>query len=251
VTGYRLDGGTFPGDTIATIPLGTGLTFTLFDAPSGVFFLRVRAQTAAGVGPASNEVQVATGESAPPLAPLALLATVQNTALELQWTENPLGPVIAGYQLHAGSGPGLSDIGVLPLPPTARSFSAVAPPGTYYVRVHALNAAGVSVASNEAVLVAQPGTCTIPEVPLGLAVSVVASRLTLQWNAPLTGAIPTTLTIQAGTVSGASDWGTFGFPAPVTSVSGIVPPGPYFLRLFAGNACGTSAASTEVSATVQ
>jgi hypothetical protein len=159
--------------------------------------------------------------------------------------------VIAGYRLHAGSGPGLSDIGVLPLPPTARSFAANAPPGIYYVRVHAVNAAGVSVASNEALLVAQPGTCTIPNVPLGLAASVTGRRLTLQWNAPLTGAIPTTFTIQAGTTSGAANWGTFGFPATATTVSGIVPPGPYFIRLFAGNNCGTSAASTEVSATVQ
>jgi hypothetical protein len=251
VTGYRLEGGTGPGDTIATIPIGVAQTYTLFNAPSGVFFLRLRAQTAAGLGPVSNEVQVATGEAAPPLPPLALLATAQNTAVQLAWSENPLGPVIAGYQLHAGSGPGLSDIGVLPLPPTARTFAANAPPGTYYVRVHALNAAGASVASNEAVLVAQPGTCTIPSVPLGLAASVAGRRLTLQWNAPISGAIPTGYTLEAGTTSGAANWGTFSFPASATIVSGIVPPGPYFVRVFAANACGASAASVEVSTTVQ
>lgn len=252
VLAYRLEGGTAPGQTIGTLPLGAGTTFTLFNAPTGAFYLRVRAQTAAGVGPASNEIFVATGQSAPPLAPKALLASVQDTALALQWTENPFGPVITGYQLHAGTAPGLSDVGVLPLPLTARSFTANAPPGTYYVRVHAVNTAGVSVASNEAVLVAQPGTCTVPLVPLNFAATSISRRLTLTWDAPQTGAIPTAYVVQAGTTSGASNWGTASVPATpgMTSISAIVPSGPFFLRLYAANACGQSTASTEVSLTI-
>ena len=130
-----------------------------------------------GVSPASNEVQLATGQAAPPLAPQSLLATVQNTNVALQWTENPFGPVITAYYLVAGTGPGLADIGVLPLPATARTFAVQAPPGTYYVRMLAVNAAGASAPSNEAVLVALPGTCTIPAVPTGLlATSVGRAR---------------------------------------------------------------------------
>ncbi|MEZ5291539.1 MAG: fibronectin type III domain-containing protein [Vicinamibacterales bacterium] len=250
VIAYRLEAGFAPGQTVAVVPLGTALGYTVFNAPSGVFYARVRAQTPAGLGPASNEVAFATGQAAPPLAPQALLATVQGTGLALQWTENPLGPVIAGYQLHAGTGPGLSNIGVAPLPATQRTFAANAPPGTYYVRIVAVNAAGASPTSNEAVLVAQPGTCTIPSTPLGLVASVTSGRLNVAWNAPQSGAIPTGYTIQAGTTSGASNWGTFGLPPSPTAVSGIVPSGPYFIRLFAANACGTSGASSQVSVTV-
>jgi predicted phage tail protein len=210
----------------------------------------VRAVTASGVSAPSNEVAFAVGQGGPPLAPLALLATVQGTAVSTQWTENPEGPIITGYQVRAGSAPGLTDIGVLPLPATARTFTANAPPGTYYLRVVAVNAAGASVASNEAVLVAQPGTCTIPEVPTGVVASAQPGRLTLRWNAPSRGAIPTTYIVQAGTTSGASDRFGVGLPGALTTASGIVARGPYFIRMFATNACGASGPSLETSTTI-
>ena len=112
------------------------------------------------MGAASNEVRVATGEAGPPLPPQALLVTVRDTAISMQWTENPFGPVIAGYQLQAGSAAGIADLGVLPLPATARTFAVDAPPGTYFLRVIAVNAAGASAASNEAVVSPAPGVCT-------------------------------------------------------------------------------------------
>ena len=91
--------------------------------------------TPAGSGPASNEVQIALGQAAPPLPPLALLATVQGTAVTLQWTENPLGPVIGSYQLQAGTASGLVDVGAFQLSATARTLSVNAPAGTYFVRL--------------------------------------------------------------------------------------------------------------------
>ncbi len=250
VSGYRLEAGFAPGQTAAVLPAGNTLSFTVFNAPDGVFFARLRAQTAAGLSAPSNEIQFATGQAGPPLAPLALLATVQGTAVSLQWTENPQGPIIAGYQLRAGSGPGLTDIGLVPLPPTARTFSVVAPAGTYYVRIVAVNAAGAGVTSNEAVLVAQPGACTIPAAPTGFVATALPGRLTVRWNAPASGAIPTTYIIYAGSSSGGSDRFAVGLAADLTSASGLVPRGPYFLRMFAANACGASGPSAETSATI-
>ena len=250
VTGYRLEAGTAPGQTIAVINTGDVLSYTVFNAPNGIFFVRLRAQTAAGVSAPSNEVQFATGQAGPPLSPLALLATVQDTAVAMRWTENPQGPIITGYEVRAGSAPGLSDIGVLPLPSTVRTFTANAPPGTYYVRVVAVNAAGAGVASNEAVLVAQPGTCTIPAVPTGVVASAQPGRLTLRWNAPASGAIPTTYIVQAGTTSGATDRFAAGLPGTLTTASGYVARGPYFIRMFATNACGASGPSIETSTTI-
>jgi hypothetical protein len=250
VTGYRIEAGYAPGQTVAVVPTATVQAYQLFNAPDGAFVARVRAVTASGVSAPSNEVAFAVGQGGPPLAPLALLATVQGTAVSTQWTENPEGPIITGYQVRAGSAPGLTDIGVLPLPATARTFTANAPPGTYYLRVVAVNAAGASVASNEAVLVAQPGTCTIPEVPTGVVASAQPGRLTLRWNAPSRGAIPTTYIVQAGTTSGASDRFGVGLPGALTTASGIVARGPYFIRMFATNACGASGPSLETSTTI-
>jgi hypothetical protein len=249
VSAYRIEAGVTPGGISAVLPVsGAVLSYTVFTAPDGVFFARVKAQTAAGMSAASNEVQFATGQGGPPLAPLALLATVQNTNVSLQWTENPFGPVITAYYLVAGTGPGLADIGVLPLPPTARTFAVVAPPGTYYVRMLAVNATGASLPSNEAVLLAQAGTCTIPEVPTGLATTSGGGRLTLGWAAPTSGAIPESYVLSVGSVSGGADRGVIPLPGTLTAVSGLVPAGPYYLRLAAANGCGASASSTGVFA---
>ena len=249
VLAYVLEAGFTTGTTAVSVPLGPVLGFATA-APDGVYFVRVRAVTAAGTGPASNEVRVALGQAAPPLAPVALLATVQNRLVTLQWTENPLGPVITSYQIQAGTATGITDIGVIPLAATARTFSLTAPPGTYFVRLVAANSSGASGPSNEAVLTPGAGVCTIPAVPLGLQAASAAGVINVRWNAPLAGAIPLIYVVQAGSVTGGADRGTFTFPSSLTAVGGAVPPGPYFIRIAAANACGTSAPSLEVSTTV-
>jgi hypothetical protein len=100
------------------------------------------------------------------------------------------------------------------------------------------------------VIVAQPGTCTIPAVPTGVVASAQPGRLTLRWNAPASGAIPTTYVVQAGSTSGATDRFAAGLPGTLTTASGLVPRGPYFVRMFATNACGASGPSIETSTTI-
>jgi hypothetical protein len=249
VSGYVLEAGFAPATTAVSLPLGPVLGFATA-APDGVYFVRVRAVTAGGTGPASNEVRIALGQAGPPLAPLALLATVQATAITLQWTENPLGPVITSYQLQAGTASGLVDIGVIPLAASTRTLAVSAPTGTYFVRLVAVNASGAGAPSNEAVITTGAAVCTIPAVPQGLQASSAAGTINVQWNAASAGAIPLTYVVQAGSVTGGADRGTFPFPASVTAVGGGVPSGPYFLRVAAANSCGTSAFSAEVSTTV-
>ncbi len=249
VIGYRLEAGLTPGGLLGALALGDTLGYTL-SAPSGVFYLRVRAVTVAGTSAPSNEVRVAAGDAEAPLPPQALLATVQGTLVTVQWTENPLGPVIAGYQIQAGSAAGLTDIGAAPLDATVRSFTVDAPPGTYFLRVLAVNAAGASAPSNEAAITPGPGTCTVPAAPTGFAAAVQPGVLSVRWDAAASGAIPVTYQLQAGTASGASNIGAVNLGGGTTSAAGPVPPGPYFLRVVAANACGASAPSTEVAATV-
>jgi hypothetical protein len=113
------------------------------------------------------------------------------------------------------------------------------------VRIVAVNAAGASVASNEAVVVAQPGVCTIPAPPAAVVATSAPGRLTLRWNGPASGAIPTVYVVHAGTTTRATDRFVVGLPGGITSASGLLPAGPYFIRLFAANACGTSGPSVE------
>jgi hypothetical protein len=73
---------------------------------------------------------------------------------------------------------------------------------------------------------------------------VVGRNVTLNWQQAATGTPPITYSIVVGSSSGGSNIGTF----PVgggSSVSVSAPPGTYFARLVANNACGTSTPSNE------
>ena len=248
VTGYVLEAGTAPGHTLVTLPLGD-VRQTTVRAPEGVFYVRVRAVTIAGAGPPSNEVIVATGTLAPPLAPSAVLATVQGTRVTFQWSHGPLGNIATGFHLQAGTQAGVVDIGVLPVAGMARSFSIDAPPGTYHVRVVALNPSGASPPSPSVVVSPGPGACTPPQPPTGLAAGASPGAIAVTWGAPQSGAIPTGYVLRAGSVSGGANIGVLTL-GPQLSIGGAVAPGAYFLQLAATNACGASAPSAEVSAVV-
>ena len=58
-----------------------------------------------------------------------------------------------GFTLQAGSSADFSNIATVALGPAIAFATAGVPPGTYYVRVRALNGVGVSPASNELLLI--------------------------------------------------------------------------------------------------
>jgi hypothetical protein len=71
----------------------------------------------------------------------------------LNWTAPATGGTPSQYVIEAGSASGLSNLATLPTGSTALGLTTAAPPGTFYVRVRAQNACGLSVPSNEQVIV--------------------------------------------------------------------------------------------------
>jgi hypothetical protein len=104
-----------------------------------------------------SESEVGTSEclrvafAAPPRSPTHLAATVSpNRTVTLSWTRPH--EQTTHFTVDAGSGPGLSDLAVLPVLAGTSLTVPNVPPGTYYVRVRASNHIGSSAASNEVVV---------------------------------------------------------------------------------------------------
>jgi predicted phage tail protein len=148
-TDYVLEAGTSPGRAdVASLSLGTATTFSA-DVPAGVYFVRVRARNANGDSNPTQDLVVAPPGTAP--APRDLVAGGAGATVDLSWAPPAGGDGLAGYVLEAGSEPGLADIVTVPIGSATR-FTTEAPPGTYYVRVRAVNGRGLGVPSNEVVV---------------------------------------------------------------------------------------------------
>ncbi len=147
-TSYVLEAGTAEGMAdVATVNLGNTTTFSA-PIPSGTYYVRVRAENDYGDSePTPDLVLVPPGA---PNAPTTLVHSRVNGNVNLRWNA-PNGPAPTGYLIEAGSAPGLSDLARAQVG-TATFFSAPVPPGTYYVRVRAINDRGPGLPSNEVVV---------------------------------------------------------------------------------------------------
>jgi subtilisin family serine protease len=149
---YVITAGTSPGGrALGTFDVGPTTAVAAELAP-GTYFVRVAAVFGTAMSPESPELNFTIGAAPVPPAPLALSATVSGPHVTLAWTP-PAGAAVHGYVLAVGSAPGLANLVAAPTGSAGTSLQAVAPPGTYYVRVHAQTAGGVSGPSNEVVVV--------------------------------------------------------------------------------------------------
>ncbi len=103
----------------------------------------------AGVGPASAELQLLVGCAGAPPAPAGLIQSVAGGVVTLAW--NAVAGV-SGYVVEVGLSPGVVNLSA-PVGPGTTSVSGAAPSGTYFVRVRAQNACGLSGPSNQVVVV--------------------------------------------------------------------------------------------------
>lgn len=151
-TSFVVEAGTSHGATdVGAFGVGaaTRIAGTL---PPGTYYTRIRGVGASGPGAASSEVIVTVPASpTPPGAPGTLTAGVAGGVVTLQW--GAASGNATTYVVEAGLASGTANIGTFATGHLDTTFTTVAPPGTYFVRVRAANAFGTSATSNEVTVV--------------------------------------------------------------------------------------------------
>jgi hypothetical protein len=155
-------------------------------------------------------------------------------------------PGATSYRLDVGSGPGLTNLLSQDLGAVTQ-FTATAPAGSYYTRLRAVNACGVSVASTEVPVTLSCAAGSVSAT--GLAVAKAGGVATFTWSAPL-GA--TSYRLQVGTSPGAVNVLDIDVGNGVALSVGLagVSPGTYYVRVIAVSTCGAGNPSNEVPVAV-
>lgn len=149
VTSYSIEAGVAPGRTDVTLPTGAAsTTYTVSSAPTGEFFVRVRARLATGATMLSNEIRVRVGAVSclVPESPAPLSATTVGAVVSLRWSASPGA---GSYRVLVGRTSGAANVTSLDVAAPATTISGAAPVGDYFVRAIALNSCGQSAPSNE------------------------------------------------------------------------------------------------------
>ena len=184
---------------------------------------------------------------------LVVQAVVQDNTVTLQWTPSPVPEAPLAYVLKVGSTPGATDLAVLTLGPSESSLTARnVSPGTYYVRIRAATRVGLSPSSPE-VMVVVPRPCVDVPAPIVLDSVVNGSQVTLTWTLLSGASIPSSFTIEAGSVPGAADLVTLVVEGAVRTLTVEAPQGRYYVRVRSSSAastCSSAHSSNEVVVTV-
>jgi predicted phage tail protein len=256
ISGYQLEVGSAPGASDLMIAMVPTLSIAANGVADGTYFVRVRALSAAGLGPASNEVQVVVGRSpacaAAPSAPMHLTSTVTGNLVQLSWLPPATGATGASYTVVVGASAGQSNLAAFPVGGVT-TMTAPAPNGRFFVRVVAINACGASAGSNEVVVSVgvSDAAVAIPDAPAHPRAHAVGREVTLSWNEPATGHVTDRYIIQVNDAAGnpiiTVDTGN----AATTFSQSAVPAGVYRIRVAGANAAGMGAFSPPVTVVVR
>ena len=89
-----------------------------------------------------------------------------------------------------------------------------------------------------------------PFAPQALVASVAGRTVSLLWAQPDSGPVASTQRVVAGAAPGLGDLADIEVPGPATSFTTTAPPGIYYVKVVALNACGSSPYSNEVRVVV-
>lgn len=210
-----------------------------FSGPDGFTYRAVSGAGAGNVVAVTIAVAPPVGPQ-PPGTPAGFTASADASLLSLRWGVPTTGGAPTGYTLVARTAANGPVLATLPVG-NVTSFSITAPDGVFVLSVFATNAVGASPESNPAT-VAIPGVPPPPGHPTGLKVSIAGSSAAFSWTRPATGGPVGAYVFIAGFTPGfANPAASFDLPPAQTSVTihGI-PPGTYYVRVYARNSAGNS-----------
>lgn len=177
--------------------------------------------------------------------PVNLVAASSGSSVTLTWAA-PGGDPPSSYIIEAGSAPGLANLANFSTGAVTTFHATGVGNGTYFVRVRAASAFGVSLPSNEAVLAVAGGSCVAPGPPDGLTLTFNANGVvSFAWTAASGG--PVSYIVEAGAQPGLSNLANSDLGNAATSLTATgVGAGVYYVRVRARNSCGIGVPSNEV-----
>lgn len=244
--GYLLGYGTQSGVYTSVVNVGPSTSYTVNGLSEGrtYFFVVVAYNTAGVISAPTPELRGALC-LASPSRPAGMSVNVSGTLVNVAWAPSAGG--VNGYLLHASATSGGPAIASVPVVGT--TFSAHAPPGTYFLRTSAVNDCGSSALSGEVVATVGGTSEVLPGAPRSLTRTVAGSRVTLMWAPPSTGGAPLRYIIEL--MSGSNVIGAIDSGSPATTISHPgVPRGTYPLRVRAANGAGVGPPSSTVTVVV-
>lgn len=237
---FQVAVGRAPGAAdLGTFNVGVATTVSGGVAP-GTYYARVTAVNERGSATSVEVPFAVTPRLPPPGTPRNFSVTAAGSTLTLAWLPAASGGTLGSYVVEAGSQSGLSNIynGAVG---TATTLTAQVPLGTYFIRVRAQNAAGISPPAAEQ-RVDVTSHCVVPSAPV-LSASRSGNLVSATWSVPAGGPL-TGFLLQAGRTAGGVDLVNASVGLS-TSASGTLAAGTYYIRVVAQAACGTSAPSNE------
>ncbi len=245
-TSYNVYRGTASGGESATA-VATAITGTIYTdttVANGVtYYYEVAGVNATGTSSKSNEAS-ATPNSGPPPSPSSLTATAGNAQVALTWATDTGA---ASYNVYRGTASGAESTTPIATGVTATAYTNTGlTNGTaYYFEVSAVNSSGTSGMSNEAS--ATPSSSP-PAAPTGLTATAGNAQVALSWTGS-SGA--TSYNVYRGTASGGESATPIATAISTTSYTntGLTNGAAYYFKVAAVDANGTSAESSEASAT--
>ncbi|HQZ40270.1 MAG TPA: Ig-like domain-containing protein [Vicinamibacterales bacterium] len=229
-TGYVLEGGLMPGEVLASIPTDSAFPIYTFTAPTGSFYVRLHTLAGADRSLASNELRIHVNVLVAPSAPASLVGLVNGTSVDLAWRNTFDGGSPTSILLDVTG----SAVTTIPLAASDTFTFAGVPPGTYALRLRAVNAGGTSAQSNE-VTVTFPEACSgAPGTPSSFLAYRLGNTIFVVWDPATSGPAATGYVLD---VTGAF---VGSFTTTSRTLSGSASPGSYSLSVRAINACGSS-----------
>jgi large repetitive protein len=170
VAQYRIHRGTTAGFTVGAGSLvGTSATASFTDTPpaAGTYFYRVVARDAAGNDSdpsAAASVSLGGVDTVAPTVPASLESSVSGASVSLSWTASTDNTAVTGYRVYRGATAGFTPAaGNRVGTPAGSSYTDVAPVGTHFYKVEAVDAAGNVSAASAAVRADVSGTEVVLE----------------------------------------------------------------------------------------